>query len=143
MDSAHQVVRETLNPLSPQNFSDLARKIPMPRVGISAASVGAISELIVCADLMGKGFSVYRALSPNSPCDLMAITPKGECARIEVKTAEMTKGGTVCAIPNLNRNQHDILAVVTRTTDIIYEPPLTGRYAPDAGVRKLKMAVQL
>ena len=45
---------------------------PSHRV-IPTSTIGAIQELIVASDLMSKGFEVYRALSPASKYDLLAI----------------------------------------------------------------------
>lgn len=41
--------------------------------GVPKGTVGAISEMMVASDLMGKGFSVFRALSPSCFCDLIAV----------------------------------------------------------------------
>src|SRR5229473_1308913 len=40
---------------------------------LSASKVGAISELVVTADLLAKGFDVFRALSPAASCDLAIV----------------------------------------------------------------------
>lgn len=53
-------------------------KIPTP-------TVGSISELKVSIDLMGKGYSVFRALSPACFCDLIAIKDN-EYMLLEVRT---------------------------------------------------------
>jgi hypothetical protein len=47
--------------------------------------VGCLSELLVCIDLLGKGWSVYRALDAGAACDLVAIRGD-EVVRVEVKT---------------------------------------------------------
>jgi hypothetical protein len=41
--------------------------------GISTGTVGAMSELAVSIDLMAKGYETYRALSPSSKCDILAM----------------------------------------------------------------------
>lgn len=53
--------------------------------GISAGTIGAISEIMVSADLMKKGYEVYRAISPASHCDLIAIKDD-EIHKYEVRT---------------------------------------------------------
>jgi len=53
--------------------------------GRSTATVGAIGELRVCVDLMGRGFDVFKAVSPSCPCDL-AVLCNGELAQFEVRT---------------------------------------------------------
>jgi len=52
---------------------------------LSSGTVGAISELLVCSDLMKKGYSVFRALSASCFCD--AIAMKGdETLKVEIRT---------------------------------------------------------
>lgn len=52
---------------------------------VASGTVGAISELLVCADLMKRGYAVFRALSPSCFCDAVAI--KGEkIIRVEIRT---------------------------------------------------------
>lgn len=53
--------------------------------GLSCGTVGALSEILVSADLLKKGYAVFRSLSPACFCDLIAI--KGdEMKKIEVRT---------------------------------------------------------
>ena len=42
------------------------------KLPLSTATVGAISELVVCVDLAKKGYEVFRAISPSCSCDLIA-----------------------------------------------------------------------
>lgn len=52
---------------------------------VPPGTVGAISELMIAADLMSRGYQVFRCLSPHSFCDLVAF--KGdECRKIEVRS---------------------------------------------------------
>jgi hypothetical protein len=53
---------------------------------IPTGTVGAISELAVAADLMRKGYAVFRALSPSCWCDLIAHKD-GVMFKVEVRTA--------------------------------------------------------
>lgn len=52
---------------------------------ISSSTVGAVGELRVAADLLTKGFEVFRALSPTCSCDLLAMKD-GRIIRIECRT---------------------------------------------------------
>lgn len=52
---------------------------------LPSGTVGAISEILVSADLMKKGWDVYRALSPSSYCDLIAIK-NDTILKLEVRT---------------------------------------------------------
>jgi hypothetical protein len=39
---------------------------------LSTGTVGAIAELAVCHDLLRRGYAVFRSVSPNCYCDLIA-----------------------------------------------------------------------
>lgn len=57
---------------------------------VSRSTVGAISELMVCCDLMSRGYSVFRAMSINCFSDIVAI--KGDSVyQIEIKTGRYQK----------------------------------------------------
>lgn len=58
----------------------------VPRNGYYSTQMGVRSELLVCIDLIEKGFEVFRAMSNNS-CDLIALK-NGRCFRLEVKTSK-------------------------------------------------------
>ena len=74
---------------------------------LSRVTVGAINELRVATDLLRKGYEVFRALTPNSPCDL-AILKKSKLLRIEVRTGYIVPGGRVVT----SRKHHaDVLAI--------------------------------
>jgi hypothetical protein len=61
---------------------------------LSPGSKGSLAELVVCADLLDKGFAVFRSVSPNCFCDLIAIKGSEE-RRIEVRTGAYTPNGLV------------------------------------------------
>ena len=92
------------------------------------ADKGAMSELLAAADLLKKGFEVYRNVSPCGSVDL--IIRKGQTLlSVEVRTARRdTKSNKVyCPRKNI---RSDILALVFK--DIIsYEPELHDS-VPDA-----------
>lgn len=88
---------------------------------LPSGSVGAVSELVVAADLLERGFEVYRALSPAAPCDL-AILRDGRLLRVEVTSGRRRIGGGISR-PQKDRLKFDILAVVVRPSNqVIYEP---------------------
>ena len=93
------------------------------RYGINKGAVGAISEARVCADLLTKGFHVYKAVSPHSPCDIVAYREGGPTLRIEVKTAYARNGGVYH--PKPKEGLSDVVAAVTADR-IIYKPSLEG-----------------
>lgn len=93
------------------------------RRSIPTASVGAISELLVGADLLRRGYEVFRALSASCSCDL-AILRGGKLTRIEVRTGVAGKNGKVYFSWRQSDNgRHDVLAIVTNGV-IDYRPSL-------------------
>ena len=55
---------------------------------------GAYGELLVCADLLKKGYSVFRAIGPNSPIDIIALKD-GKIEMIDVKSGTKNINGTL------------------------------------------------
>jgi len=99
-----------------RKHNKLSHKIP-------SGSRGAISELRVAADLLDKGFEVFRALSPHCSCDL-AVLEDGKLARVEVKTGYYSLDENSVFYPKSpNSKKYDLLAVVL-FDKIIYEPSL-------------------
>lgn len=87
-------------------------KIPNEVEKISGSKIGALVELLVCADLMAKGWDVYRATDPVCTCDLIAVRA-GETIRLEVKTKAVrldlrSKSG-----------KFDVLALMDRESGVI------------------------
>lgn len=93
-------------------------------LGLSASTVGAISELRVATDLLSKGYPIFRALSPACSCDLAALVGE-RLYRIEVTTGHIYPSGRITHPKHHDSTKHDIIAIVIATTgNIIYEPPL-------------------
>lgn len=88
----------------------------------NASAKGAWGESLVCANLLERGYEVFRSISPGSPCDLIAM--RGDLLlRVEVRCAYFQHGGYTCATPDSSR--HDLLALVTGDTGKVYwYPPL-------------------
>ena len=93
-------------------------------VGVAPSTVGAISELLVCSDLMQRGYSVFRCVSPAARCDLLVLNNGDEkIVSVEVKTGYKNKAGELhCGKPYWNK--FDVLAVV------VYEDPPRVKYTP-------------
>lgn len=85
---------------------------------ISRSTVGAISELMVCIDLMKKGYSVYKAISPNCFSDLIAIKNE-KVFQMEVKTGRYTKTNKI-NYPNGNTAGKSIVVYTYRDNKIHY-----------------------
>jgi hypothetical protein len=87
------------------------------------ATVGAVNELRVSADLLLKGYNVFRALSPSCPCDLL-ILKNGSTLRVEVTTANYAASGRIIHNKQGDTHKFDVLAIVKRQGEIIYVPEL-------------------
>lgn len=86
------------------------------------SSAGAASELIVCADLLWRGFEVFRSVEQHCSCDLLAMRA-GQILRVEVKTANNNRGHVSI---RRQAGQFDVLAIVIKGKQIIYRPELPG-----------------
>ena len=76
--------------------------------------VGAVSELVACADLMRRGFHVFRSQSPTCPCDLIVYKNAGRLIRVEVRTATIhpTSGMLSFALDSSDNGRADVYALV-------------------------------
>jgi len=87
---------------------------------LSTGTVGAIGELKIGIDLLSKGWEVYRALSPSSSCDLIAL--KGEITiKIEVRTGQVGQKNQIIYPKNNIRAGYVAVVVPNK---IIYIPDL-------------------
>jgi hypothetical protein len=95
------------------------------RLDVPLPTVGAIAELAVAVDLMRRGFSVYRALSPASDCDL-AVVKDQQLLRVEVKAG--TRQGENSYRANVRPEQEgkfDVLAIYLPAENlVVYKPSL-------------------
>ena len=91
---------------------------------IPSGTIGAIAELVVAADLMRRGYEVYRAISPCSGADLVVLCGS-KMLRIEVRTGHRTIGGLKWPKTPRDHGRYDHYAVVLHSTgEIFYEPAL-------------------
>ena len=91
--------------------------------GIPTGTVGAVSELLVAADLLARGAAVFRAMSPSCPCDL-AILAGERLLRVEVKTGHVMPSGSLSY--GRPTSGFDVLAVVIRATgEVRYFPTVS------------------
>lgn len=87
-------------------------------------SIGACAEMVICADLLRRGYDVYRSLSPNADCDLI-ISFKGKLCRVEVKSAIYKRGRPMFRRERLDQTKFDMLALAfLRESRVIYQPSL-------------------
>lgn len=90
--------------------------------GIDKLSVGAGNELRVAADLLFRGYEVFRALSPHASCDL-AILKDNKLLRVEVRSGRPSLSGGVPYWPKAKRKTglYDVWAVAL-PDQVIYLP---------------------
>ena len=96
-----------------------------PGHGIPRRSVGASAELVVAADLLNRGYQVFRSVSAHAECDLV-ILKDGRLLTVEVRTSQRKMSGEVSLSPLNVRMRADIGAIVVfmGRTEITYVPPL-------------------
>lgn len=82
-------------------------------VGRLHGTNGAAAELLVCVDLMRSGYHVYRAVSPATPSDLVAISDE-ETLRVEVRCATERKDGSLSPVMR-QTDECDLYAFVCGT----------------------------
>ncbi len=88
---------------------------------IPASTVGAMHELLVAADLMRRGYEVFRSLSPAASCDLLIRRDDGLTARVEVRTVRRNREGRVGAGARPSEaHRFDVLARVEPSGAIHY-----------------------
>jgi hypothetical protein len=86
---------------------------------VPTGTIGAIAELVVAADLLRKGYEVFRAQSPSCSCDLV-ILKDDKLLRVEVRTGYRLTSGLSWPKKNFRA---DIFAVVVHSTNAIYYEP--------------------
>jgi hypothetical protein len=84
---------------------------------------GAISELLVAADLMTRGFRVYTPIARQRSHDLIAVNAAGETLTIEVRSAKRKPDGKV-AVTHKDKCASQFLAWVITGEPIRYRPDL-------------------
>lgn len=88
--------------------------------GVSSGVVGGMHEMLVCVDLLRRGFYVYRSVTQSAPFDLM-VSKNGVNFAVEVTTGSFNASGSYYK-PSKDRSKFDCLAVVMHDGRIFYEP---------------------
>ena len=81
---------------------------------------GIMSELLAAADLIRKGFQVFKAVTNNS-CDLV-IMKNSLLHRVEVTSGNIFKNDGKIHYPKKDKTKFDVLAIVMPSGKIIYQP---------------------
>jgi hypothetical protein len=96
---------------STPRFCSIPCRAEHQKQGLASGTAGALGELVVCTDLLRKGYSVYRSVSPHASCDLI-ITKGLDTVRVEVKTLSNSWSLNNCLKHAMINNKFDVLAVV-------------------------------
>lgn len=97
-------------------------KLSSPWRGIlSTSNVGAMAEILVCADLLSRQYEVYRNVSPNGINDVVAYK-EGQYYGIDVKSGYRKNDKLYPYSKNYKSDYRAI--VIHRTKEIIYQPEL-------------------
>lgn len=88
-----------------------------PKTTLPNTTSGAISEYRVIADLLAKGFEVFRSATLSTSCDL-AILKDERLLRVEVRTGKRSSTGKIYR--PIRKIRTDILATVL-PDKIVYE----------------------
>lgn len=97
--------------------------------GITTGTIGAISELMACADLMKNGYEVFRAMSPSSNSDVIGIKD-GIVHLYEVRTGNYseTSKGILLTWSNVRSEGKEMLVITFRDNKVHHIPGSeTGR----------------
>jgi hypothetical protein len=102
-----------------------------PGLYLSTSAKGAIAELKVCADLMARGYEVYRAMCQASSSDLV-IKRNGVLWTVEVRTAFSIYpvASAKCSYARMRSNF--MAAYVPSTGVVVYSPSLPDNGAESA-----------
>lgn len=87
---------------------------------LPAGTVGTLRELLVAADLMERGYHVFRAISPACPCDL--VVQKDEVTlRVEVRSLRRNRIGYLYdGVTRSDIGNFDVVANVAMDKTIRY-----------------------
>jgi hypothetical protein len=104
----YRVVRRRTSNTDGENIATIINDLGL----LSSSKRGAFSELIAAADLLARGFEVFRSVSDHASCDLIALA-NGRSVRVEVRTGRMLPSGYVSyPMKPQDVDRSDIFAVV-------------------------------
>lgn len=122
--AAHSPSRAKYCSLKCKGLADVGIRRPAYAVKLHTGTIGALSEIVIASDLMRRGYHIFRAMSPASPFDLVAVN-NDQMLRIEVRTGKIqANGDAACTFTNQDEGRSDVLAIVLMGTEIVYWPPL-------------------
>ncbi len=80
---------------------------------LNNGQIGAMNELLVCTELIRKGFDVFRSVCPTCFCDVIAIK-KNKILRVEIRTGSKNESTGTLMFPTKekHRDKIDLFAIV-------------------------------
>jgi hypothetical protein len=81
------------------------------------ATVGAMTELLICADLIRRGYDVFRAVSPACYCDIIA---RKEEVTLNVEARTGFKSGARLQFLKRYRQGVTCMAMLDTITKTVY-----------------------
>lgn len=111
----------TLKDTSPIPAKPRYEPVPQWRRDAPKGTIGAVHEMLVSYDLLKRGWHVFRSISSSPPYKLIAI--KGE-KEIKVEVTTGHRFGELLHHPKRKPGLWDILAIVVKDDEIIYQPEM-------------------
>lgn len=109
-----------------QQNATAERKKQNPHIGsVSRNHLGAASEMVVAADLLRRGYPVFRSMTHQSPFDLVVMVGS-KLYRVEVKTGYKDRNGRIYSGHTFEKalvGRFDVLAEVVGA-EVAYKPRL-------------------
>lgn len=104
---------------------------------VSTTIAGTISELLVAADLLARGYQVFAPVARRGRCDLISLDPAtGLTERLEVRCGIRTQTGSVTYRRHDPVNA-DRAAIVLTGEAVVYDPPLPAAHVQGLPRRSL------
>jgi len=88
---------------------------------VTSNNKGNIGELLACADLLRKGYYVFRSVCTNNPCDLVIFDGKNKIFLVEVKTVYINMAGEITNPPTDKNIFHILAKVILAENRVVYE----------------------
>jgi len=89
------------------------------RPDLPTGTTGAIAELVVAADLLKNGWSVFRSVSPHAFCDLVACK-ESVTRKIEVRTGSALFDGSASYSKKIAEHATEFAIYIPETGAILY-----------------------
>ena len=90
------------------------------RIRSRHSNKGAETELRICADLISRGWEIFRAVSPATSCDLVGRTPRGQLVRIECTSVDRPAPTRCPHFHAHNAANYDLICGAERNTGELF-----------------------